>query len=120
MQMRVVKTMRVADRRDLLIAPDRLSAMDQDVAEMPVERIDRAHASAFAVGVSDNDHVPPALVAIACENNNAIANDVNRIAQIGIAAANSVPIFTHMPVRSIPARFVVTTRLPFPARKTEP
>ena len=96
--MRIVKAMRVADGRNLLPAPHRLAAMNKNFLKVPVKRIDVAHAAAVAIGVPDNDHVPPALVTIARKNNDPIADAIHRIAEIGVAAAHAVPVFAEMSV----------------------
>src|ERR1700736_2729871 len=111
--------MRIADRRNVLPALNGLAAMNEDFIEMTVKRIDVAHASAFAVGVADDDHVSPALVTISRKNNNAIADAIHRIAQIGIAAANSVPIFAEMSVRSHSASFVISAAVRLTDRQIE-
>ena len=98
MQMRIVETMRISDRRDLLPPFNRLPAMNKNFLKMPVKRIDVAHAAAVAIGVPDNDHVPPALVTIARKNNDPIADAIHRIAEIGVAAAHAVPVLAEMSV----------------------
>src|SRR5207244_9929145 len=108
MQMRIVKTMRVPDRRNLLSASNRLAAANKNFLKMSVKRIDVAHASAFAIGMPDDDHVPPALMTIARKNNDAVADAINWIAQIGIAPADAVPIFAEMSMRSHSTSFVIS------------
>src|SRR5579864_5292916 len=96
MQMRIVKPVGVSERRDLLAAPHRLTAMHHNRQQMSVERIDAARHAAIAICVTNDDYISPALVTITCEHDHAVANAVDRIAQIGVAAANSIPIFAEM------------------------
>ena len=96
MQVRVVKTVRIADRGDLLPAFYSLTAANQNFLEMAVKRVDVAHRSSFAERVPDNDHVPPALMTIARKNNDAVADDVNWVAEVGVTATNAVPILAEM------------------------
>src|SRR5207302_6068928 len=98
MQMRVIKTVRIADRGDLLPAFYSLTAANQNLLEVTVKRIDIAHASAVAERVPDNDHVPPPLMTIARKNDDTVADGVNRIAKVGVAATNAVPILAQMSV----------------------
>jgi hypothetical protein len=42
------------------------------------------------------------------ENHHAIADTVNRIAEIGVSASGSIPIFAQMSMRSKAARLVIT------------
>src|SRR5262252_5474317 len=111
--MRLVKTVRVSDRRDLLSASHPLSTRHQDSVEMSVERIDVACADAVAISMTHNHDVPPALMTIARENHHAVTNDINRIAQVGITAAESVPIFAEVSMRSKSASFVISLRVRF-------
>src|SRR5438128_917747 len=59
----------------------------------------------------DDDNVAPALMTIACKDNHAIADAVDRIPQIRVAPANSVPVFAHVAMGSKSASFIVTARL---------
>src|SRR5205085_12119685 len=95
-QKRVIKTVRIADRGDLLTPLHRLTAANQNFLKMAVKRIDIAHASAVAERVSDNDHVPPPLMTIARKNDDTVADGVNWIAKVGVAATNAVPILAQM------------------------
>ncbi len=78
---------------------------------MSVKRIDIFHGAIFAERVPDDDDIAPAHVTIARKNDDAIANAINRVTQIGIAAADSVPVFTEMAVRTEAARLVITLRV---------
>src|SRR5689334_23314128 len=98
MKMRIVKSVGVADRRDLLSASHSLTALHHDSIEMAVERIDVTRSDSVAIGVAHNNHVAPALMTIARENHHAVSNHRNWIAEIGIASANAVPVFAHVAV----------------------
>src|SRR5580704_15762198 len=113
MKMRVVKAVRISDRCDLLAPPNALSALNQDFIEMPVKRIHVARSQSIAISMAHDDNVPPALMAVACENDDAIADTINRIAKIGVATADSVPIFTEMSVRTKTARLVIAASVRF-------
>ncbi len=119
MKMRVIKSVGVSDRRDLLAAPHALTALHHDFVEMPIKRIDVSRPDSVAIRVPHDDNVPPALMTIARKNNNAVADALNRIAQIGVAAANSIPIFSQMSVRTKAARPIITARVRFTDRHVE-
>src|SRR5947209_17326033 len=96
MKMRIVKSVRIADRRDLLSAPESLTALHQDPLKMAIERIDIARSDSVAIGVAHNNHVPPALMTIAREHHYAVSDHRNWITQIGIPTANPIPVFAHV------------------------
>src|SRR5437773_7742794 len=106
MQMRIVETMGRAHCADLLAASHRLAASNQNLVQMPVKRVNIANHAAFAVRVAHNYNVPPALMAVAREHNHAITNGADRVAEVGVTAAHSVPIFADMSLRSKAARFI--------------
>src|SRR6266480_1651672 len=114
MQMGVVETVGVTHRRNLLSAANGLSAMHQHLLHMAIKRIDVLNRSSFTKSVAHNDHVAPALMTIARKNYYAVADAVNWIAQVGVAAANAVPIFAQMSLRPETARLVITLRVRFP------
>src|SRR3954452_19963379 len=84
---------------------------------MPVERIDRARAATFTIDVANNDHVPPALMTIPRKDDNAVTDHINRVAEVRIAAARSIPVFSHMSVRAKSTRLVITAGFTFTDRK---
>src|SRR4030081_707647 len=67
--------------------------------------------------MANDDHVSPAMVTVTRKDHYAVADAINRIAQIGVAATNSVPIFAEMSVRPHSARFVISTRIRFTHRQ---
>ena len=67
----------------------------------------------------DDDDVPPALMTIARKDNHAIANAVDRIAEIGVAAANSIPVFAQVAMGSKSASFVIAAGVGSPNWKIE-
>src|SRR5258708_5796888 len=67
--------------------------------------------------MANDDHISPALVTVARKDYYAVADTINGIAQIGVAAADSVPIFAEMSVRPHSARFVISTRIRFTHRQ---
>ena len=97
-QMRIVKTVGVPQRGDLVTTFHGLPAMDQDFLQMSVQRIDIPNGAAVAEHMTHDDHISPAHLAIARENHNPIADAINRITQISVAAAETVPVFTEMAV----------------------
>src|SRR5580765_6956095 len=117
MKMGVVLPVRGSHGRDLLAAADPLPAADQHRVQVPVKGVDIADVAIFAVSVADDDHISPTQVDIARENNNAVANAVDRVAQIGVATADAVPIFTDMAAGPETTRFVVAFRLRLPNRE---
>src|ERR1041385_2635443 len=108
MQVRVVLAVGRSHRRDLLPARDPLSAADEHFLEMAVERIDVFHVAAIPISVPENDHVSPAQMDIARKNHDAVAGGVDRIAQIGVATADAVPIFPDVAAGPKTTRLVVT------------
>src|SRR5438477_9967425 len=70
MQMGIVQSMGGTDRGDLLAAANDLSSMHQDFFAVPVQRINISDHTPITITVSDNDHVPPAHVAITSEHHN--------------------------------------------------
>src|SRR5438270_589133 len=58
--------------------------------------------------MTHDDDVPPAHVAVAGKHDHAITDHINRIAQVRVAATDSVPIFTEMAVHPKSARPVVS------------
>src|SRR5438093_12683237 len=117
--MRIIETVGIANRGNVLPASHSLAATNKDFVEMSVKRIDVAHASAFAIGVPNNNHVSPALMTIARENNDTVANGINRIAEICVTAAHSVPILAEMAVCPNAARFIISAGIWFTHRKIE-
>src|SRR6266852_144153 len=105
MKMRVVKTVRRAHRPDLLAPRYPLAAMHKDPIEMAVKGVDIFNAAAFTISMSHDHDVSPAHVTIAREHNDTIGNTIDRIAQVGVAAAASVPILPRMSMRLEAARF---------------
>ncbi len=58
-------------------------------------------------------------MAVAREHNHAITNRVDRVAEVSVAAAHSVPIFAEVSVQSNAARFIISAGIRFTDRKIE-
>src|SRR3977135_686987 len=110
---RTVETVRRAHGRDLLAARDRLAAPNRHAVKMSIESVDIFEVAVLAIGVPHDDHVPPPHVTIARENNNPVADAVNRISQIGVATTNPVPVFAQMSLCAESARLVINLRIRF-------
>ena len=83
---------------------------DQERVQMSVERVDGFDGVAFgglAEAVADHDDVPPAHVHVPRQDDDPVAGAVDRIAQVGIAAAVAVPVVAQVPVGGKAARLVV-------------
>ncbi len=74
---------------------------------MPVERINKLRCSVFDIGMTEDHHVSPAPPVIAREDHQAMCDAVNRIAEIGVPAACSVPILAEMAVGTETACHVI-------------
>src|SRR2546421_12758909 len=94
MQVRVVLAVGRAHGRDLLAAADPLTPAHHHFLEMAVERIDIFHVAALAIRVPHDDDVSPTQVNVTGEDDDSVADAVNRISQISVAAADAVPVFT--------------------------
>src|SRR6476619_4021778 len=97
-------------RRDLLATRDPLTATDEHFLKVTVKRVDVFDVAALAVSVPHDNDVAPAQMNVTGENYNAVAGTVNRIAQIGVAAASAVPILAHGSARPETPRLVVAFR----------
>ena len=86
---------------------------------MPVKSIDRFQISFLAECVADDDDIAPAEMHIAREHHHTVADAVNRIAQIAVAAADAVPIFAEMTVGPVAACLVIALRVRFSDGKIE-
>ena len=117
MQMRIVEPVGITHRRNFLAPAHQLAAGNKNLLQVPVQRIDVFDLSVFTIAVPDNEHVPPAHVTIARKNDDALADAVNRIAEISVAAADPVPIFTEMAVGPKSTRLVITDRIRFTDRE---
>src|SRR5947199_7385958 len=117
--MRVVNPVRGPHRSDLLPAPNGLAALHEHLVEMSIERIDRFDLAIFAIRMPDDDYVAPAAVHIVGKNNYALADARHRVAKIAIAAADAIPIFAEMVIRSVAPRFVITLGIRLTDRKIE-
>src|SRR5204863_4430770 len=113
MEMRIVLPVRGPHGRDLLPARDPLAPADQHRVEVAVKGVDIAHVAVLAISVPDNDHISPAQMNVAGKDHDAVADTVDRVAQIGITAAHSVPIFTYVATGPEPAGFVIAFRFRF-------
>ena len=118
-EVRSVASMRGADRSDRLSARHALAGRDQEGVEMSIERINRFLDPVFAIIVPNDDYVAPAEMNVPRQDDHALANAVDRIVQIAIAAAAAVPILTRMRVGTKAARFVVALRVRISDREVE-
>src|SRR2546423_12916125 len=96
MQVRVVLAVGRTHGRDLLAAADALTPAHHHFLEMAVERVDVFHVAALAISVPHDNDISPTQVNVAGEDDDSIANAVNRISQIRVAAPDAVPVFTHV------------------------
>ena len=69
------------------------------------------HHPAFAISVPDNNDIAPSSMHVTRKHHNSIADTIDRIVQVRVATANSIPVFAHVSTGVKPARFVVA--LPF-------
>ena len=67
----------------------------------------------------DDDDIAPPGAEIARINDEAVGGHVDRVAQVGIAAADAVPVFAKVPIRAEAARLVVALAVFEPARQRE-
>ena len=79
----------------------------EKLVEVAVEGIDVADGAAFIIGVAQDDDVAPAEFVIDGEDDDAVADGINGIAEIGVAAAGAVPVLAQVAVRAKAARFVI-------------
>src|ERR1051325_351772 len=105
--MRVVLAVRGAHRSNLLAACNPLTAPHQNRIKMTVEGIDMFDASVFPEGVSNNHHISPSPMNVACKHHDPIPNTLDRVAQVRGSPANSIPVLAHMATGGEPARFVI-------------
>src|SRR6202011_5452253 len=96
MQMRLIESVRSAYRGNFLPTRHGLAAMDEHRVHVAIKRIDILDHPIFTITVAHDHDVAPAHVTIPRENHHPIANTVNRVAEVGVAAANSIPIFAKM------------------------
>ncbi len=96
MEMREILTVSRANGCDLLAATHVVSRIDQYLLAMAIIRLNVAPRAVFLDGMQNNDDVAPARSSIAREQNAAISDGVNRIAEVGIFPADSVEIVTEM------------------------
>ena len=109
--------MRCANSPDFLPARHCLTAAHQNGVEMPIERVDVLDGAVLPISMPHNDHVSPAQVTVARKHHDPRADAVNWIAEIGVSAADPIPIFAKMSIWSEAARFVVTLAIRYPHRK---
>jgi len=107
-EVRLVHAEVVADAGDLLAAVDLFALVDGEVQEVAVEGIDKFQLGTFVVGVAEDDDIAPADVVIAGKGDVAIGRGVDRVTEIGVAAAHPVPVFAEMAVWAVAARDVIT------------
>src|SRR5581483_3027344 len=119
MQVRVIKPVRRSHGGNLLATSHGLAFANKNVEKMPIKGIDRSNRAALAVTVPHDDDVAPAHMTVPRKNDQTVANAINRVAQIGVAASDAVPIFSKMSVRTKPARLIITLRIGSPDRKIE-
>src|SRR4051812_48155876 len=106
MQVSVVLAVGGSHGRDLLPPADALPAADEHRIQMPVKRIDVSNVAILPIGMAHDDHVPPPEVDVPRKHHDAVSDAENRVFQIGVAAANAVPIFADMASRPETARLV--------------
>ena len=90
MEMREILTISSANGCDLLAAPHIVPSIHQYLVAMAVIRLEVTASAVFLDRMQNNDDVAPARSTMARQQNAAISDSVNRIAQIGIFPADSV------------------------------
>src|SRR5450432_1181820 len=81
---------------------------------MAIKRVDRFHDPVFAIIMPNDDDVAPAEMNVPREDDYAVANAVDRIVEIAIAATDAIPILARMLVRTKAARLVITSPVRVP------
>ena len=96
MKMGWIHTSVRAYRSDLLAALDGLAILHENFIQVSVERIDEFNRAAgwVTIGMADKHHISPTGFHIMSESDDAIGDGVNRVAEVGVAAAASVPVLT--------------------------
>src|SRR5881398_528093 len=74
---------------------------------MAVKRVDVFHRAILPERMPHNHHVAPAHVTIACEHHDPLPDAVDRISEVSIASADSIPILTEMTMRTKSTRLVI-------------
>ena len=98
MEMRPITAPGRADRRDRLAANNPVFRLYQDRFDMGVVRLHKFSRAVLRVSVENDNDVAPAGTAFAGENNLAVGDRENRIAEIAVLAADSVQIVAEMAV----------------------
>ena len=96
MQMGKILPVSRADGCDLLATPHIVPDRHQHLVAVAVIRLDIAARAILLNCMQDSDDVAPARSTIARQQNAAISDGVNRIAQVGIFSADAVEIVTKM------------------------
>ena len=90
MEMGEIAAVGAADSRDFLAAFHRFARMHQHILHMPVVRLHTFAFAVFEIGVEQDNGVAPAWSAVAREQDPAIGDCLNRIAQVAVFSANAV------------------------------
>src|SRR5882724_5444111 len=96
MQMGEILTVSRTYGCDLLAATHVVSRSHQNLVAMAVIRLHVTASAVFLDRMQDNDDVAPPWSTIARQQNAAISDGVNRIAEVGIFPADPVEIVTEM------------------------
>src|SRR5207248_6583296 len=103
-QVRVVLAVGRTHGANSMATRDFLAAAYQDRIQVSVERVDMFYHPAFTVSVPNNNDIAPSPMDIARKDHDSIAYTIDRIVEIRIAAANSIPVFAHVSTGAKPAR----------------
>src|SRR5690606_17101631 len=114
MQMRQVFTICRSNRPDGLTALYKLILFHKDFIAMRIERFYFFSAWKF---VNNPDYISPTAFEILCYTDFSVGNRKNRIAQIGISATCSVPVFTQMMIVSKMLCIIISFTIGLPNRK---
>src|SRR5690606_40879935 len=114
MQMRQVFTICRPNRPDGLTALYKLILFHKDFIAMRIERFYFFPARKF---VNNPDYISPSAFEILCYTDFSVGNRINRIAQIGVSAAHTVPVFTQMMIVPKMLCIIISFAIGLPNRK---
>lgn len=103
-EVRRIRAVGGADRADPLAAADRCTARDVDRVEVRIQRLD-------ATPVDDADHVAPVTADIDRLDHDARRRGIDRVAEVGIAAAVAVPVVAEVLVHAERLRIVIAASI---------
>ncbi len=93
MEVRGIHAAVVAHAGDEFVALHELAHVDAEIEQVAVKRIDVFRLAVLEIRAADDDDVAPAEPVVFGKGDDAIGCGINRVAEIGVAAADAVPIF---------------------------